>query len=160
MMKIQAVQIDQIKFDTNNARVHDQKNLEAIQGSLEKFGQRKPIVIDHLGNIVAGNGTVEAAMLLGWTEIDAVTVPKKWDAETIQAFALADNRTAELATWNKEVMASQLLDLQEAGFEIQLLGFEAHEVPGFEPPEQLDSISPTPPKFCPSCGFDITKGKP
>lgn len=155
-MKIEKLQISEIKFDPQNARVHDQKNLEAIQGSLEKFGQRKPIVISNDGFIVAGNGTVEAALLMGWTEIEAVTVPKEWDSDTIKAFALADNRTAELATWDKEVMANQLLELQEAGFEIEVLGFEAHEVPNFEPVEEIDRLDEQEPKFCPGCGYDIT----
>lgn len=141
MMRIQSVQINQIKFDTNNARIHDQKNLEAIQGSLEKFGQRKPIVIDHLGNIVAGNGTVEAAMLLGWTEIDAVTVPEEWDAETIKAFALADNRTSELGAWNPEVLANQLVELDSVGFEVSDFGFESLQPPADPDPDDNEPLS-------------------
>jgi ParB-like chromosome segregation protein Spo0J len=60
---------------------------------------------------------------LGWTKIDAVKVPVDWTPEQIKAFALADNRTAELANWDKEILATQLLDLEEAGFEIADFGF-------------------------------------
>lgn len=155
-MKIQTVLIDKIKFDTNNARIHDQKNLEVIQGSLEKFGQRKPIVIDHLGNIVAGNGTVEAALLLGWTEIDAVTVPKEWDKETIMAFALADNRTAELAEWNPIRLAEQLMQLEAVEFNIQAIGFEQvkeyQEKVLDEFPTFSDEIDTT--YKCPKCFYE------
>jgi site-specific DNA-methyltransferase (adenine-specific) len=126
-MKLELLKLDQLTPDPTNARAHDEKNLSAIEGSLREFGQRKPIVIDQRGVIVAGNGTVEAAKRLGWTDIEAVRVPTDWDSDRIKAFALADNRTAELATWNQEVMASQLLELQEAGFEIQEFGFELAE---------------------------------
>lgn len=128
-MKIERLSIEQLKLDSNNARKHDNANLEAIAGSLTQFGQRKPIVISQDNTVVAGNGTLTAAKSLGWTEIDAVRVPADWDADRIKAFALADNRTAELAAWDEQVMASQLLELQEAGFDIEEFGFELQEPP-------------------------------
>jgi ParB-like chromosome segregation protein Spo0J len=60
---------------------------------------------------------------LGWTQIEAVEVPSYWTPDQIKAFAIADNRTAELANWDKEILATQLLDLEEAGFEIADFGF-------------------------------------
>jgi site-specific DNA-methyltransferase (adenine-specific) len=128
-MKIETIQILKLTPDPQNARKHDDKNLDAIKGSLTQFGQRKPIVISQDNVIVAGNGTVEAAKRLGWTEIEAVRVPSNWSADQIKAFALADNRTAELAVWDELVMAGQLLELQEAGFEIAEFGFELSELP-------------------------------
>jgi ParB-like chromosome segregation protein Spo0J len=122
-MKIETLQIKDLTPDPANARQHDEKNLKAIQGSLNQFGQRKPIVITEAGVIVAGNGTVEAAKRLGWLEIQAVRVPGDWTPEQTKAFALADNRTAELATWSPEVLASQLLELEEANFLIEDFGF-------------------------------------
>ena len=128
-MKLETVAIADLLPDPNNARAHDEKNLKAIEGSLKQFGQRKPIVIGQDGVIVAGNGTVEAAKRLGWTDIDAVRVPADWDADQIKAFALADNRTAELATWNKAVLEQQLLELESAGVAISDFGFETPELP-------------------------------
>lgn len=122
-MKIETLQIKDLTPDPDNARQHDDKNLKAIQGSLNQFGQRKPIVITEAGVIVAGNGTVEAAKRLGWLEIQAVRVPGDWTPEQTKAFALADNRTAELATWSPEVLASQLVELEEANFVIEDFGF-------------------------------------
>ena len=127
-MKIQTLQIKDLTPDPENARQHDDKNLKAIQASLKQFGQRKPIVITEAGVIVAGNGTVEAAKRLGWLEIQAVRVPGDWTPEQTKAFALADNRTAELAAWTPEVLASQLVELEAAGFEIEEFGFEKIEV--------------------------------
>jgi site-specific DNA-methyltransferase (adenine-specific) len=128
-MKIETLQIKDLTPDPANARQHDEKNLKAIQGSLKEFGQRKPIVITEAGVIVAGNGTVEAAKRLGWTKIDAVRVPGDWTPEQTKAFALADNRTAELASWSPEVLASQLVELEAAGFQIEEFGFEVQEAP-------------------------------
>jgi ParB-like chromosome segregation protein Spo0J len=126
-MKIQTLQIKDLTPDPQNARQHDDKNLKAIQGSLKEFGQRKPIVITEGGVIVAGNGTVEAAKRLGWLEIQAVTVPGDWTPEQTKAFALADNRTAELAEWNTEILGSQLFELQELNIKIEEFGFEQEQ---------------------------------
>ena len=134
-MKLETIKIANLTPDPQNARTHDDTNLKAIEGSLKEFGQRKPIVVTQDNVIAAGNGTVEAAKRLGWTDIQAVRVPADWDEDRIKAFALADNRTAELASWNPEVMASQLVDLQEAGFDIEEFGFEVAD-----PPIDLDSI--------------------
>ena len=123
-LKIEQLPIDKLQFDPTNARKHSHANIAAIAQSLKQFGQRKPIVITADGVIVAGNGTVEAARLLGLTDVDVVRVPKDWTADQIKAFALADNRSAELAEWNPEVLSSQLLELEEAGFDIESLGFD------------------------------------
>jgi DNA modification methylase len=128
-MHIQNLRIADLTPDPQNARQHDDKNLKAIEGSLREFGQRKPIVITQAGVIVAGNGTVAAAKNLGWETIEAVTVPADWSQAQVKAFALADNRTAELATWNSEVLNKQLDELEQAGFEVADWGFETPEVP-------------------------------
>lgn len=126
-MKIESVAVEALTFDPNNARKHDGKNIEAIAGSLDLFGQRKPIVVTGENVVVAGNGTLEAAKSLGWEMIDVVRVPDDWSANQVKAFALADNRTAELAVWDEQVMASQLLELESAGFVLADFGFEAVE---------------------------------
>lgn len=139
-MKLERLQISKLKLDDNNARTHDKANLEAIAGSLTQFGQRKPIVISQDNTVVAGNGTLTAAKSLGWEEIEAVRVPADWDADRIKAFALADNRTAELASWDEQVMASQLIEIQDAGFDIQEFGFELQEPTIADGSSQSDEI--------------------
>ena len=124
-LKIETVPVEKLTFDPQNARKHSDENLSAIASSLQEFGQRKPIVVTEGNVIVAGNGTVEAALLVGLTDVDVVRVPKSWSADQVKAFALADNRSAELAEWNPEVLSAQLLELEQAGFDIEALGFEA-----------------------------------
>jgi len=117
------VSIASLSLDPKNARKHSDKNLSAIAASLNKFGQRKPIVV-HNGVVLAGNGTLEAAKSLGWTDIEISEVPSDWDDDTAKAYALADNRTAELAEWDESELAKQLLELQDKDWDITELGFE------------------------------------
>jgi len=137
-VKIEKIKITELTPDPQNARTHDDKNLQAIAASLKEFGQRKPIVITSENIIAAGNGTVEAAKLLGWAEIEAVRVPVDWDADRIKAFALADNRTAELASWDTKVLNAQLMELVQLDFDIKEIGFEMPQVLEMESNEEGD----------------------
>ena len=131
------ISIAQLSLDPKNARKHSARNLEAIAASLLKFGQRKPLVV-HRGVVLAGNGTLEAARSLGWTEIEVSEVPQDWDNDTAKAYALADNRTAELAEWDESELAKQLLELVDHEWDIAELGFEMPQVIEVEPIDEDD----------------------
>lgn len=103
---VSRVSVESLVKDPRNARKHDAKNLEAIASSLRRFGQQKPIVVGEDGVVIAGNGTLEAAQSLGWTHIDIVKSALRGSEAT--AYALADNRTAELAAWDERALAEQL----------------------------------------------------
>ena len=118
-MKLETLRIQELTPDPKNARKHDAENLKILAESLKKFGQRKPIVISESGQVVAGNGTLEAAKKLGWLEIQAVRVPADWSPEMIRAFAIADNRTAELSEFDRVILTEQLVELKEADFDLQ-----------------------------------------
>lgn len=136
-LQIESLSVDVLTFDPDNARKHSDANVSAIAESLERFGQRKPIVVTSDNLIVAGNGTVQAALLLGLSRVDVVRVPTDWTANQVKAFALADNRSAELAEWNPEVLSAQLIELDASGFDIEALGFDSFVA---EEPEQLVEI--------------------
>jgi DNA modification methylase len=121
-MDVESVEIDKLVLDPSNARKHDKKNLEAIKGSLAKFGQQKPIVVGTDNVVIAGNGTLEGARALGWTEIDVVRSELK-GADAI-AYALTDNRTTDLSTWDDEILGKQLQALYEDDYGIAELGFD------------------------------------
>ena len=109
-MKVEKVKCDTLKFDPANARQHSDRNLETIQKSLTEFGQRKPIVV-WKDTVIAGNGTLRAALALGWTDIEITRVPDDWSKDQITAYAVADNRTSDLASWDEEVLLDILADL-------------------------------------------------
>lgn len=137
-MKIKQARLDSIILDPANARRHPERNIEAIKGSLARFGQVKPIVIDKSGVVRAGNGTVEAARSLGWETINAVVMELEGPEAT--AYAIADNRTAELAEWDDETLAATLESLQDFDEAIlDAIGFDADELA-----ELVDSVTPDP----------------
>lgn len=123
-----AVPCADLVLDPKNARLHDERNLDAIASSLRRFGQRLPIVVQQTGMVVrAGNGRLLAARQMGWQHIAAVVTD---DAdEMAAAFALADNRTAELAAWDEKVLAEALASLRDSEDLTPLdLGWDAEEV--------------------------------
>jgi len=109
-METQRINISDLACDPANVRAHDGKNLDAIKASLQRFGQQKPIVVDEKGIVIAGNGTLTAARALGWDAINIVRTELAGAEAT--AYAIADNRTAELAEWDDEALAKQLSALQ------------------------------------------------
>lgn len=125
-MKIEKVKCDTLKFDPANARQHSDRNLETIQKSLTQFGQRKPIVV-WKDTVIAGNGTLRAALALGWTDIEITRVPDDWSKDQITAYAVADNRTSDLASWDEEVLLDILADLSEYDL-IAASGFTDDEI--------------------------------
>jgi len=138
------VPIENLHPDPANARKHNEKNLDAIKASLAAYGQRKPIVVQRQGMIVrAGNGTLQAAKALGWKRIAAVIVDE--DNSTAAQFAIADNRTAELAEWDNETLATLLdgwdketreaLAFDEEDIDELMRGLEPNEVVEDEVPE-------------------------
>jgi hypothetical protein len=121
-LRIEKVRVKDLILDPTNARKHSPKNLEAIKGSLARFGQQKPIVVDANNVVLAGNGTLTAARELGWEELTvARTSLRGTDA---QAFALADNRTAELASWDIPVLSELTAALQDDGVDLGAIGFD------------------------------------
>lgn len=109
-MQVETIEIEYLTKDPANVRKHSGRNLEAIKGSLLRFGQQKPIVVNGDGIVVAGNGTLAAARDLGWTRIDVVQTDLKNTEAT--AFAIADNRSSELAEWDDDALVQQLNALQ------------------------------------------------
>ena len=109
-MQIERIEIGKLTGDPANARKHGERNIQTIVESLNRFGQQKPIVVDSSHCVRAGNGTLEAARSLGWTHLECVVTDLK-GTDAI-AYAIADNRTAELAEWDADVLAATLEGLQ------------------------------------------------
>ena len=138
-MLIESVAIDSLIPDPSNARRHDEKNLAAIKGSLAKFGQRKNIVTRN-NVVLAGNGTLAAAKSLGWTKINIVRADDMTATEAA-AFALADNRTSELASWSDDILGTTLHALREEDFDLSAIGFDDADLATFLPEPEVPGLT-------------------
>jgi ParB-like chromosome segregation protein Spo0J len=125
-LAIEQVPIDQLKPDPDNARVHNDRNLAAVEASLRRFGQRKPLVVAKDYTVVAGNGTLEVMARVGMDQVWVSVFPGT-PAEA-RAYGIADNRTGELASWDPERLLENL-----ATFDAALL-----EATGYAPDDLAD----------------------
>lgn len=112
-LEIEHVPISKLKIDPTNARAHKTKGIDAIKRSLTKYGIQKPIVVDRKGLVIAGNGTLQAAVELGWKDIAVVRTGLRGGDKA--AYAIADNRIAELSDWNQEALGAALASLKTNG---------------------------------------------
>jgi site-specific DNA-methyltransferase (adenine-specific) len=143
-MKLTTTKITELSLDPSNVRKHSRRNLDAIKASLRKFGQQKPIVVDAKGIVLAGNGTLTAAQELGWTEIQIVRTELAGVEAT--AFAIADNRTAELAEWEEDKLSQvlQSIKVEDADL-LAATGYDAAEVDKMSKAEVTEDEVPEPP---------------
>ena len=115
----------------NNARTHSDEQIAAIMASIKEFGWTNPILIDGENGIVAGHGRLTAATRLGIEEVPTLELDGLTDAQR-RAYIIADNRLAESGTgWDTDLLALELGDLQLAGFDIALTGFDAADLADF-----------------------------
>lgn len=122
-----AVPVSALKLDPRNARLHNQRNLEAIKASLSTFTQRKNLVVRKDGTVIAGNGTLEVAQVMGWKWIAAVVVDD--DDVTASAYALADNKTGELSEWDVDVLGDLLKEIKATDEDLlSTVGFTEQDV--------------------------------
>ena len=144
-MKTERVPIGSVQFDPANVRRHGEKNLDAIKASLSRFGQQKPIVVDADGIVLAGNGTLMAAKALGWPEVTIVRTSLKGAEAT--AYAIADNRTAELAEWDDDALAQTIAALQIEDEELaKATGFDDADIDAMLAPDEVtEDEVPEPP---------------
>jgi ParB-like chromosome segregation protein Spo0J len=138
-MIIETVAIELLSPDPANLRLHPNRNINAIAASLVRFGQQHPVVVDRDGVIRAGNGTYLAAKELDWRHLNVVWSDLAGSEAT--AYAIADNRSAELAEWDTQALGSTLRALQAEDLDLKYTGFTDDE---------LDALAPLPPAGGPS----------
>ena len=113
----------------SNPRTHSKKQIRKIATSIERFGFNNPVLIDREGYIVAGHGRVEAAKLIGLEKVPTILLEDLTKAE-IRAYVIADNRLAELAGWDREMLAIEFQGLLELDIDLDvtITGFETPEI--------------------------------
>ena len=162
---IQSTVSDLIPY-INNARTHSAEQVSQIAASIKEFGFTNPVLIDGNNGIIAGHGRVQAAIKLDMIEVPTICLDTLTKAQ-VKAYILADNRLAESAGWDNDLLRIEIDDLKELDFDIDLIGFNPDELmnildnvnfdPGTEEEQgQLDQLEP---KIvdCPHCGkeFDL-----
>jgi DNA modification methylase len=118
--------ITSVKPYANNPRRNEQA-VDAVAASIREFGFRQPIVVDEQNVIVVGSTRYKAALKLGLKEVP-VHVALGLSAAQLKAYRIADNKTAELADWNEELLAQELGELKNLDFDVNLLGFSGEEL--------------------------------
>lgn len=125
-----------IRRDPDNAKHHDAKQVRLIAASIERFGFLAPIVIDESGMIVAGDGRYLAAKLLGLRQVPVVRA-RFLTEDDRTAYALADNKLAELSPWKDDVLAKQLNALVAKNYDLGVTGFSLGDIDFSIPGEKV-----------------------
>lgn len=121
--------VSDLKPYPSNARTHSNRQIRQIAASIKEFGFLNPVLVDSDGQIIAGHGRVEAAKLLGRESVPTIRLEHLNDAQK-RAYIIADNRLAELAGWDQEILAIELQALTniDVDFDVEVTGFEMPEI--------------------------------
>ena len=111
----------------NNARTHSQEQVNKLRGSLREFGFINPVIIDADYNVIAGHGRLMAAKEEGIEEVPCVLVDYLSEAQK-KAYILADNRYAQDAGWDEELLRLEIESLEGMDFDVSLTGFNEDEI--------------------------------
>jgi hypothetical protein len=112
-----------------NSRTHDDAQVAQIAASIREFGFTNPVLIDADGGLIAGHGRVLAARKLGIAEVPTIELGHLSETQR-RAYVIADNKLALNAGWDEAMLALEITDLADEGFDLALLGFTPEELAG------------------------------
>ncbi len=138
-MKVEMWTLDRIKPYDKNPRINDGA-VDAVAKSIQSFGVRQPIVVDTEGVIIVGHTRWKAAKKLGLTEVP-VHVARDMEPEAVRAYRIADNKTAEIAEWDFDLLPIELKELENVGYDLSMLGFDAEELAQLLDPGIRDGLT-------------------
>ena len=138
-MRIENCNVRDVKPYPNNPRINDAA-VDSVANSIREFGFRQPIVVDSDGVIICGHTRFKAAQKLGLEKVP-VHVAKDLSPEQIKAYRIADNKTAELAEWNYDLLPIELADLQACNYDLGLLGFDQDELAKLLNPQLSEGLT-------------------
>jgi site-specific DNA-methyltransferase (adenine-specific) len=124
----------------NNSRKHSDDQVTQIAASIKEFGWTNPILVDGDNGIIAGHGRIMAAKKLGMTEVPVIELAHL-SKEQRKALIIADNKLALNSDWDSNLLAIELKDLQDLGFDLNLTGFDADELANILLPEQVEGLT-------------------
>ena len=129
--RLELIETSRLVPYARNARIHSPAQVKQLQASLREFGFINPILIDGEFNVIAGHGRLLAAQAEGLEKVPCVFVEHLTDAQK-RAYILADNRLAEMAGWDEEILRIELDELRELNFDLNLTGFDDYEFKNIE----------------------------
>ena len=166
--KVERWAIDKLVPYARNARTHSDEQISQLAASIKEWGWTTPVLVDETGSIIAGHGRTLAAQRLQMTEVP-VMVAKGWSEAKKRAYVLADNKLAINAGWDNEMLALELGEIGDLGFDLDLTGFSAGEIAGLTfqekdlyPDSSTQEIDPDDYNMghqCPKCGFEFDDDK-
>ena len=138
--KVEKWSIDKLIPYARNSRTHSDEQISQIAASIKEWGWTTPILVDEHGGIIAGHGRTLAAQRLKMTEVPVV-IAKGWSDTKKRAYIIADNKLALNADWDNEMLALELGELGDLGFDLDLTGFVADEIAEILSPEEDEDDS-------------------
>jgi hypothetical protein len=132
--KVEKWDIEKLIPYARNARTHSDEQVGQIAASIKEWGWTTPVLVDEDGGIIAGHGRTMAAKRLGLREVP-VMVARGWSDAKKRAYVLADNKLALNAGWDDSMLALELKELGEIGFDLDLTGFSLDEIAALTPVE-------------------------
>lgn len=126
-MEIVYKKINELKPYENNSRTHDESQIKQICESIKEYGWTNPVLIDEKGMIIAGHGRVEAGKKLDMKEVPSIVLSGLTEAQK-KAYVIADNKMALNAGWNEELLKTELENLKELDFDLEITGFNIDEL--------------------------------
>lgn len=127
--EVQEVTLEKLIPYVNNAKIHSDEQVTKIASSIREFGFLSPVLIDRNFNIIAGHGRVMAAKKLNMETVPCVFIEGLSENQR-KAYILADNRLAELASWDMNLVGLEIGELEYEGFDIDLVGFDNMDITG------------------------------
>lgn len=125
MLEIQYKSIDDLKPYDKNSRTHSIDQINQIVTSIKRFGWTNPILLDNDNGIIAGHGRLEAAKVMGLSEVPTIKLSDLTDDQR-RAYIIADNKLALNAGWDDEILKMELQDIPDA--ELSAIGFSPDEL--------------------------------
>ena len=119
--------VDKLIPWARNPRTHSDAQVAQIAASIAEFGFNNPILVDTKAGIIAGHGRLLAARKLGLIEVPVIVLDHLTDAQK-RAYVIADNKLAENAGWDDDLLRIEIEALQDENFDVSLLGFEDEEL--------------------------------
>lgn len=114
----------------NNSRTHSDEQVMQVASSIKEFGFTNPILLDGKSGIIAGHGRLLAAKKLGLEQVPTIELSHLSDVQK-KAYVIADNKLALNAGWDNEILALELKDLADLGFDLELTGFSEGELKNY-----------------------------